>query len=227
MCRSLWFLRHKSSLFLHGNNIFFKRGCCYCSITSSCYDLPEILDTDISCRIDSISTCFLILICDNISLFCQFNHPPDQRACRLISGKYEHSEGIIFRCKGCLFSSPFIAISDTQKTVISRNLHNLCLWQNCNLRMLFCCFCYSFCAGKILTSDKDCHMACILCEKYTLLCGCKAPSNNKYFFSCKKLTITCGTVCHSMSFKLSFPRKSKHSWMCTGSYKHTKAGVVS
>ena len=93
--------------------------------------------------------------------------------------------------------------------------------------MILCHIRNAFGTGKIISSYENGHMLCISRQKYTFFRGRISTSYDKYFFSCKKFSVTGRTICNTMSLELIFSFESNFSRMCSCREKDSKTGKLS
>ena len=108
------------------------------------------------------------------------------------------------------FGAEFLLREVTAQHVVTLNTNNFGICQDGNLRMIFGCFCNSFCAGKIIVSDQNGHMACEFGEEYTLFCRCKSSADYKDFFPVEEFSVTGCAVSYSMTAELCLTWKADH-----------------
>src|SRR5699024_3084835 len=92
--------------------------------------------------------------------------------------------------------------------ILSGYLFHLHMGDHGDLFMVERHFCGSRGAGKPITADKNGHMPRVLGQKHAFFCGCKTAAHHKDFFSCKKLSVTGGTVSDAPPLELCLSGKS-------------------
>lgn len=110
------------------SQVFLQRSCSHCTVRYSCYNLSEVLDTDITSCVNAVNICFLVTVGNNVSLFIEIDFPFEKGILRSISYKYEYTIEITgIRFIYCFFSGLSVFKDNLADSTIALYF-SICVW---------------------------------------------------------------------------------------------------